>query len=233
MSIKFGLIPNHLTDDKDDYMGIVTQTETVDSEKIVEKMIGKGSSITKSEALAVIEEYEYAIVDFIKNGRNVITPLFRIHPSISGVFNDQSDAFDTKRHSLKLNLNPGSRLKEATSDIELRKVDITSPVPVLQNFIDLKKNIINESCTPGQIATIHGLLLKFDEKDTRQGIFFIKDDGTEVRVSNIAKNKPSELLFFVPDNLTAGSWTIEVRVTFHNSKTLKKGQLLNDITVAS
>lgn len=229
MTLRYGLIPNHLTNDPNDYIGIVTNNETVTFETIIEQMIGKGSTVTKAEALSVIEEFEYAVVEAVKNGNSVTTKLFKINPSVSGVFNNKSDGFDPSRHAIRLNLNAGTRLREAISDIELKKVEITSPQPVVLQFIDLKTNVANESFTPGQIASIRGSLLKFNPEDRAQGIFFIADDNTETRVENTVKNKPSELLFFVPDGLNSGTFQVEVRNIPHKLKTIRKGRLLNDL----
>jgi len=233
MSLRYGLIPNHLTDDPDDYMGIVTNNEAVTAEKIVEQMVGKGSTVTKAEALSVTEEFEYAVVEAVKNGNSVNTQLFKINPSVSGVFTDKHDGFDPARHAIRLNLNAGSRLSKAIADIELRKVEITSPQPVVQQFIDLKTKVVNESFTPGQVAALRGSLLKFDEEDNTQGIFFIAADGAETRVSNMIKNKPSELMFLVPDSLTTGTFQLELRTIFHHSKAMKKGRLLNNLVPVS
>ncbi|RUT79689.1 DNA-binding domain-containing protein [Ancylomarina longa] len=229
MSLRYGLTPNSLTDDPDDYMGIVTDNESVNEEQIVEQMIGKGSTVTKAEALSVIEEFEYAVVEAVKNGNNVNTRLFKVHPSVAGVFNDKQDHFDASRHAIKLNLLAGSRLRAAIADIELHKVEIVSPQPVLQQFVDLKSKVINETFTPGQVASIRGSLLKFDTTDSQQGIFFINTTGEETRVENVIKNKPSEVLFFVPDSLSEGTFQIELRSIFHHSNTMKKGRLLNDL----
>jgi len=229
MSLRYGLIPNHLTDDPDDFMGKVTDSETVTEVELVNQMTGKGSTVTKAEALSVIEEYEYAVVEAVKNGNNVNTRLFKLTPSVSGVFTNQNDGFDASRHAVKLNLNAGSRLNEAVVDIELRKVEIISVQPVPQQFVDLKTKVINESFTPGQIASIRGSLLKFDEEDNAQGIFFIAADGTETRVDNMVKNKPSELLFFVPETITNGTFQVEVRTILPKQKTIRKGRLVYDL----
>jgi len=229
MSLRYGLIPNHLTDDPDDFMGIVTDSETVTEVDLVNRMIGKGSTVTKAEALSVIEEYEYAVAEAVKNGNNVNTRLFKLTPSVSGVFTNQSDGFDSSRHAVKLNLNAGSRLNDAVVDIELRKIEINQAQPVLQQFVDLKTKVMNETFTPGQIASIRGLLLKFDEEDNAQGIFFIAADGSETRVVNMVKNKPSELLFFVPETITNGTFQVEVRTVLHKLKTIRTGRLVSDL----
>ncbi|TLX71931.1 DUF4469 domain-containing protein [Labilibacter sediminis] len=69
----------------------------------------------------------------------------------------------------------------------LNKVEITSPRPVLQQFIDLKNKVTNESCTLDHITSIKGSLFKFDPDDRNQGIYFIAADGTETKVTNVVK----------------------------------------------
>ena len=229
MYLRYGLILNHLTDDPNDYMAIVTDNETMTTEEIVERMIGKGSTVTKAEALSVIEEFNYAVVDAVSNGNNVNTELFKVYPSISGVFANKSDGFDQSRHAVRLNINAGKRLAEAAAKIDLKKVDVAVAKPILQEFTDLKTKTRNESFTPGRIASIRGSLLKFDEADEKQGIFFIAADGTETKVSDIVKNMPSELMFFVPEGLTTGSFQIELRTIFKNYKSMRVGRLLIDL----
>ena len=233
MTLRYGLIPNHLTDDPDDYMGMVTDNETISEEQIVEQMIGKGSTVTKAEALSVIEEFNYAVVQAVAGGNNVSTELFKVYPSISGVFVNKSDGFDKTRHAIRLNLNAGSRLAQAVNSIELRKVEISVAQPVIQQFTDLKTKAVNETFSPGQVASLKGSLLKFDEADENQGIFFIAGDGTATKVGNVVKNKPSELLFFVPEDLITGSFQVEVRAAQKNSTNIKIGRLLIDLLPVS
>ncbi|NJO69994.1 MAG: DUF4469 domain-containing protein [Bacteroidetes bacterium] len=233
MPVRFGLIENHLTADPGDYMAVVTDNETFTEDGIIDRMISRGSTVTKAEALSVLEEYGLALEDILKGGNNVNTKLFGIYPSIAGVFNGQSDGFDKSRHAVRLNITSGSRLNKIIGSIQVQRVELTSPAPVLQKFTNLRTKTINESFTPGQIAAIAGLMLKFDEADPLQGIFFIAADSTETRVSNVSKNKPSELLFFVPDSLTTGTYQVEVRSILHGRKTLSTGRLLNNLVPVS
>ena len=66
------------------------------------------------------------------------------------------------------------------------------------------------------VAALRGSLLKFDQEDNTQGIFFIATDGTETQVSNMIKNKPSDLMFLVPESLSTGTFQIELRSIFHH-----------------
>lgn len=229
MPLRYGLVENKLTADPDDYMAVVQDNETFTEEQIVERMISRGSTVTKAEALGVIEEFGLALEDIIKGGNYVKTNLFSIFPSIAGIFNSSGDGFDSHRHGIRLNISAGSRLNRVVQDIKVEKVKVSIPAPVIEKFTNLKTKTVNESFSPGQIAMLTGLLMKFDESDPEQGIFFISNEGAETRVTNVSKNKPSELLFFVPETLTAGTYEIEVRAKLQNRKNISKGKLLHNL----
>lgn len=226
MFLNFGLIENHLTDDPGDYMAIVQNNQTYTVPDIIDRMISRGSTVTKAEAFSVYEEMGLAVEDILKSGGNINTPLFCVYPSIAGVFQGENDNFDRNRHAIRLNFTAGSRLSKIADEIKPKKGAVTSPTPVIEKFVNLKTKAVNETFTPGQIASISGLMLKFNEEDPTQGIFFIAPDNTEVKVTNISKNKPSELMFFVPDQLTSGTYQVEVRAILKSRKSLSNGRLM-------
>jgi hypothetical protein len=86
--------------------------------------------------------------------------------------------------------------------------------------------------TPGGMGQIEGHRLKFDPTDAAQGIFFIAADGTETQVAIVGRNKPADLMFMVPDTLTAGEYTLEVRATIHGSTDVRTGALEAPLTVS-
>lgn len=233
MPFRYGLIENRLTADPNDYMAIVQDNQTYSMDQIIDRMISRGSTVTKAEAMGVFEELNLAVEDILKGGNNINTPLFCIYPSIAGVFEGANDSFNKTRHSIRLNVSGGSRLSKIVSDIQFQKVDAVSPVPVIESFVNLKTKAINSTFSPGQVASITGLLLKFNEEDPQQGIFFIASEGTETRATNISKNKPSELLFFVPETLTAGTYQVEVRTILTGRKSVVTGRLLTNLVPVS
>ena len=61
----------------------------------------------------------------------------------------------------------------------------------------------------------------------------VAGDGVATKVVNVVKNKPSELLFFVPEALKTGSFQVEVRAAKMNRKNIKAGRLLIDLVPVS
>ena len=56
MAINYALFENHLTSDPDDYAAQVKITGSAGLEVIAQRMIDQGSTVTKPDILAVLEE---------------------------------------------------------------------------------------------------------------------------------------------------------------------------------
>lgn len=225
MAISYALYPNYLTTDPDDHMARVQNQASHGIEDIIDIMIGRGSTVTKAEALSVMEEYEAAVEQVLSNGGSVNTSLMRINASISGVFDDEFDTFERERHYVRLNVNPGSRISDIADSVEVEKVDADSPQPEPQAFEDVASDTRNETLTPGGVGQIMGTLLKVDPAESDQGVFFIASDGTETRSDTYIRNKPANLIVMIPDTLVSGEYHVEVRAKLQNTNDVRSGRL--------
>ena len=232
MSIKYSLIPNHLTADPEDHMAIVQDQATRTIDDIIEEMADRGSTVTKADILSVVEEYQAVIAKFLANGDSINTPLFRTTASISGVFANQADNFDRSRHYVRLNVNPGSRLGEIAEDLPVEKVQAIKVRPVLDLFKDFNSGTQDETLTPGGAAEIRGSHLKVDTAEADQGVFFIAADGTETKAQTIMRNMPANLIFMVPDSLVSGEYDVEVRSILRGHNDMRTGRLDSALVVA-
>jgi len=229
MPLKYGLVPNKLNTKNGDCVGLTTGNDSYSTKDIIEMMIERGSTVTKAEALAVIEEYSQVISTLVRGGASVNTELFAVSPSVSGNFTGMDDSFDPNRHSVKLNLTAGSRLQQEINHIQLKKVQIHSRIPVVRQFTDLYSGMKDNSFTPGQAASVKGSLLKFEETDPLQGIFLIGDGKKETRVDRVIKNVASELLFIMPDTLLDKEYRIEIRAKVYRTTQIRKGLYANKL----
>jgi len=230
MALKFALFENHLTSDPNDYMAVVQDVPSKTQEDVIDLMIGRGSTVTKAEALSVTEEYTVALLQLLKDGCSINTPIFNLSPSIKGVFYGADQSFNRSTHSVKINVTPGARLREIGSQITVEKVKGASPQPDIEYLYDLGSDTRNGQLTPGNIAQIRGSRLKFDPADPAQGIYLIATDGVETKVTTIARNMPAQLDFLVPV-LTPGEYRLEVRAILYKGKDLKKSVLQGVLTV--
>ncbi|WP_109829523.1 DNA-binding domain-containing protein [Reichenbachiella versicolor] len=230
MPIKYALFRNYLTTAPDDYSAAIQDQVSKTKEDIIDVMIGRGSTVTKAETLSVLEEFEAAIEHVLEQGYSVKTPLFKIFPSIQGVFHE-SDSFDKSLHQVKLNVMGGSRVSKIAPKIEVKKVEATLPHPTLTNFKDAISNTTNDVLSIGGAGEVKGNRLKVDPLDVEQGVFFVAQDGTTTRSETIVRNKPSNLIFMIPKGLTAGEYRLEVRAKINGSKEAKVGVLNSSLQV--
>ncbi|MGS2762139.1 DNA-binding domain-containing protein [Sinomicrobium sp. M5D2P9] len=232
MPLEYYLIPNQMTPDPDDYMAVSSNTRSMSIEDVYEQMTREGSTITKAEALANFEEITQGIIGLVRQGYSVVTPLVNITSGISGVFTSEDDSFDSLRHQVRIRVNTGLRLKQATSAIPVKKVASRQRQPAPVHYYDNTAEAQNEMITPGGGARVTGSLLKFDEADTEQGIFFINvADNTTTRVAGkLLRNKPGELIFLNPE-LPSGTYRLEVRSILDRGISLIKGTLPHELSI--
>lgn len=127
------------------------------------------------------------------------------------MFTNKEDYFDKNRHRININVQSGPRLQKAIAKTATKKVAARERRPHPKKLKDFTTGSINDELTTGGSAELNGTMLKYDPEDSTQGIFLIASDGTESRVEQVLKNWPSLLLFVVPDHLSAGTYSLEVR----------------------
>ena len=94
------------------------------------------------------------------------------------------------------------------------------------NIIEVKDSVsgkVNESLISGGVAEIYGTGIKVVGDNAGNGVYFVKDDGTKVKVTTLVQNNPSNLIVLVP-TLEGGSYTIEVVTQYGSGKDLKESR---------
>ncbi len=225
MTIRYALFENkmlHATDNE--YLAMVTASGTADFEAIAARMADMGTTVTKSDILAVFEDMSKASVSLLADGHNInFDGLCNFKCSIKGVFDGPTDSFDASRHSLCVNASIGNRIgKEVINSAEIVKSEAVIPTPAPAEFVDTASGTVNNLLTVGNIGTINGWRLKFDPTAVDEGIFLIADDNTEIKAVSVATNKPSQLTFLVPDLAGFGP---QFRLQVRSSMALGDGRL--------
>jgi hypothetical protein len=229
MSLRYFLLKNKLKTSKNNYLGRVTHIGRATEDNIIDLMISRGSTVSKAEALAVLEEYSAALEELLYRGYHINTSLIKVKFKIKGTFREYSDKFDPDRHELSLIVQPGTRLDKVHTKISLNKVRPTMRMPSIRKIVDFKTLQDNTVATAGNLIALQGRLLDFDTEDSQQGCFFVKN-GEAVRADQIIHNKPSEILLMVPDGLS-GIYYIELRKLFQRCTNIKKTRFDKQIEV--
>lgn len=220
-TLKYHLAENLLTPDPSDYMAQVELTRSYTMDDVKAEMLKRGTSLTMTDISAVLNLHDQVISDLIAEGKPINLPLCNGAPSISGVFNSPADAFDVSRHYIKYNLNPGTLVREAIKNIKTEKGDPTDKLPYIEQYMDAVSQTTGDVLTPGGIGELQGSRLNFDTADDEQGIWFVATGGAATKVTTIALNKPSKLIFMIPQ-LPAGEYEVVVKVKFRKTKILRE-----------
>ncbi|UTC93570.1 DNA-binding domain-containing protein [Treponema denticola] len=233
--LKYCLRENLLTPAPDDYMAQAADVRSYTLDEIIDLMMDKGTTLTRADVAATLQVYGEVCSSLIKDGAALNTPLMNTSMSISGVFDGANDGFDKKRHTVNLNITAGTLLRDAVTKVKCEKTEGASTDPYITEVTDIVTGTANTTLTKGGVVQLVGARLKFDAKDTAQGIFFVPETGEAVRAAVIAENKPARLMAIIPADLAAGTYYIEVRSKHSGGgkplKAVKAGRFAKPLTV--
>jgi len=232
MTINYALFENHLTSDPDDYAAKVQTNGTADLEAVAQRMIDQGSTTTKADILAVLEDTIKACEGYLLDGFRVdFGGMCRLSPSVSGVFDGAIDTFDPSRHRVDVSATVGKRIRKTVREqASVAKVESVLPSPSPLEYVDLASGETNNTITGGTIGTLNGHRLKFDPDGIGEGLFLIDEVGAEYKIEAVQKNKPAQLVFLVPATPPAGSQCrIEVRARMGDASSDRRAGRLDAI----
>ncbi|WP_321515360.1 DNA-binding domain-containing protein [Marinifilum fragile] len=230
MTLPFYLRKNPLTQREDDFSAQTLVFETTEMEAIVSRAVKRHSSLNEVDATLAVNAVFEQVYEELLAGNNVITPMCNIRLSIAGVFDADHMDFDPEYHKVNLNFTPGVNFRNLTQEVKLKKITASDVLPKIDGFEDSETASKNEKITPGKGGIVKGSKLKLNKDKAEEGLFFIAADNTEHKVTTYMRNMPSELIFSIPDGLTAGKYRLEIR-TYLEGKTLRTGQLDYELTV--
>lgn len=222
MNLKYALIESLITADTSDYTALVQDTDSYGIDAITQKMLDKGSTVTRADVLAVLTNFFEVVEQITREGGAIHTDLMQSRPSITGVFNGADDKFDPKRHQIHTNLNPGKSLKKATEQIITQKVDAPQIGPHITEVKDAVSGSINTALTSEGAVELVGNGLKIAGLDLATGVWFhnLAIGASSYKVATVVINTDKQLIVTAP-TLPAGEYHIELR-TFQGSRNITK-----------
>jgi hypothetical protein len=225
--IKYALAKNQMAKDKPNYVANVSCMDYKNYDDLIDIMVEEGSGLTRPQALAYFERLIQSVNRLLENGCTINTPLFKVRPTIKGVFETADDYFDPKKQKLSYTMCAGKRMKPVTANIELKK--IKSSLPVIKTYFDGVSRETNTIITPGGNAVIKGENLQFDPEDPEQGVFFceVHHPKTAIRALSFMKNTFNEITFMVP-RLEAGNYILKIK-TCNSDKSIKSNGTLKQV----
>ena len=155
MPIHYALFENNITSDPDDFAAIVQAVDSADLDRIVQRMLERGSTTTTADILAVLEDTIGACESMLLDGMRVnFGGLVELFPRMRGVFTSATDTYDPARHSLDVGANPGSRVRKAVRDnATVVKEEAVKPAPNPIEYRDVGSDPPTTSSPPATSAS--------------------------------------------------------------------------------
>ncbi len=193
----------------------------------VAQNIGRATSLSDIDVLAAADALTNEIKAALTQGESVrIDGLGTFKLSASGLADDHDAQLDTQQ--LDIVFSPNQRLRRhVRNHAERERVIPRQRAPEPQQFTDSASER-HDAYTAGRIGKLYGHTLKLDPNDPQQGVFFVGQDGSEMRVSIYAHLGDRWLYFGIPDELT-GPQRIIVRAKPRFASDLRQGRLNQEL----
>ena len=218
--LKYSLTRNLLKDPAGNYTAKAQFSGSYDKEAIITDMLRRGSLLTRTDILAVLNGFEESIANIIHDGGTVNTPLFNTSFSISGVFEGAVDNFDLKRHKVNVKFIKGILIRNAEAKVIPEKTSAIAPQLQILEVKDSVSGKVNERLTPGGVLQVWGNNIKIAGEHPDCGVYFVHESGDTLKTQVIAQNKPKSFIVLIP-MLSVGIYTLKVVTQFTNGHLLK------------
>lgn len=222
IQIRYKLFRTRLTLKPENYIARTHEVPAYDMDGIIGRMLEKGSTVTRTDILAVLNSFFETVGTLTAEGYVIKTKLFRTNFSISGLFDGVKDMFDKNRHTLKVNINMGEVFREALTKVQMEKVVPLDVVPHILQVIDNASGSVNDTVASGGIVEITGNHIRIRGDSADNGVYFVAADGAKHEVVTIVENKPSRLFVVLP-TLVAGQYALQITTQYN------KGNRLSDV----
>ena len=214
------LRPNTLTkdNDRDCIADVHAHTGTQRNEDIADIITKERSEFRKETIVSILSLRDKAVKDLIQAGNSFMDGLVQISPRVSGVWATENSAYDEKIHKRTVDLIPTADLRTALDAIGVKVLGAKETSARITAITDTATGLTDGTLTIGDDIIIEGDKLKIDEKDSSQGVYFVREDGAMFKATRrLSINKPSQIIARVPKNLPAGSVTVVVRTKYAGS----------------
>ncbi|GHV61294.1 hypothetical protein FACS1894195_1610 [Bacteroidia bacterium] len=214
--LDYSLHENLLTERTDDFAAQPHVKNSYKRDQLIELMLSRGTLVTKTDIVAVLNNLEETVDYIVRNGGTVNLPLFDTGFSIGGVFDSAMDSFDPLRHKLHVTIRKSSVLRTAEKEVKLTKTNSAPPLPTVLEVKDCVSGAVDTTLTSGGAVEINGINIKVAGENPDNGLYFVAIDGTVAKAVTIVTNKPATLIALVPV-LAAGGYRVKIVTQFNNS----------------
>ena len=153
--INYYLKPYELAGNGRKYSAQVVNSKSYTFDDIAKYLLRHNTGLSSSVIYGLWEGIKDAVTEFVSEGGSINTELFNARASIKGIFAGMQDRFDSGRHEIKLNLQPGIILRDVPKKMKARRHSC-GPAGLITGVTDFKTGSVNSCITPGKNIRING-----------------------------------------------------------------------------
>lgn len=206
---------------------------TLTLEEIVNRMMERDPIGGRPAALAVLANFFAVCQDRTLEGYNLTTPFFNTRVAVRGEFDGLDDGFQPGRNTVHFSGSAGTDLVRALASAHVEKLENQARTGNATQVVDVASGAVSTTLTKNGLARLTGKRLKIGAAPD-EGLFLILPNNSAVAVTQMAVNKPSELVFQVPGTgLTVGTVVhLEIRNRLNGTTELRVARLPQGLTIA-
>ena len=201
MGIKYFIFNTRLQDTTQSF-GRVILKGTIYQAALIDRMLDKGTSLTRPDITAVLQLLSMSIETACSEGYKVnIDGLIQVTPVIGGQFTDKSDTFLTPRNTLYLTSQVSKSLNDRVArNATVEKVIVDESRPVLLDVVDSEADEGITTLAMGHITSVNGKRLKFDAAQPKEYLRLVNAQNPNefLPVTKFHKVSDQELVFRLP-----------------------------------
>ncbi|MBI3235462.1 MAG: DUF4469 domain-containing protein [Bacteroidetes bacterium] len=226
--MKYHLKPYTLSKNKGSYKAELHQGDTYNLDQLIDYMAGQNKGVSKAQCAAVMEVLTQSVIEILKMGGSINTPLFKASLHVKGLFETQHQKFDAKQHSVQASFTAGIKVKKAMQKVSPERTTKELVKPEIKRVNDVQSNTQDSKLSLGGLCILSGYRIKVNQSQIDEGIFLINSRTLEeVKIENLIENIPSSIYVIIPKGLDKGSWRLEIRARMRNSHELRIGIFKN------
>lgn len=209
------LRPNHLTEDKSDYVAVPQTLGSLTISDLVNELRKEGMEIRQETAIDIITRFNRKTAERVVQGYTINTGLVYMRPVIKGNF--YSRVWDPAVNSVYVAMSQGNELRKAIAETTVEILGEQREPIAIYTLTDSTTGNTDGTLTKGRNAELKGSYLKIVGDNEANGVVFRNIDTqeeTKLLPADIVLNEPSRLLILVPDSLAAGEYELEVTTQF-------------------
>ena len=220
------LRPNTLTkdNDRDCIADVYQHAETQRNADIADIIVKERTEFRPETIMNILTMRDKVVTQLLEEGLSVMDGVVQITPRVSGVWETEGAEYDEKIHKRTVDIVPTADLRDVLDAISVKVLGAKEATARITSITDTATGLKDGTITIGDDIIIEGDKLKIDEKDSNQGVYFIRNDGAMFKTTRrLSVNKPSQIIARIPKEVPAGAVTVIVRTKYSSTaKPLKE-----------